>query len=264
MKKLNNLLLLLLSGWLTSASGLLFAAEVDATLDWADRRDLGTTVTAKVSAVNVSPGMRISLGTVMIALDSRLFEIRQQRARAMMKAAGLALKEAELEQERAIELYDRTVLSQFDRRQADVGLAKAQASYAEASAEHQMAALDIEYSQLLAPYDARVLFVDAAPQEVIFSELQSPVLVSIARDNQMRSVAQLSGEQLTGLTLGQSMQVAFRGQWRDGVVESIQLQSTSLTPGEAAKPLYSVAVIFDVDPALQPRAGEKSAIRLPD
>ena len=258
MKKIINVVQALLTGLLLSCT-VLQAAEVEAVLDWADERGLGTTVSARVSAVHVKPGMLVGKDSVLLELDNRVFKIQQRRAQAMMKAAGLELEEARLEQERAIELYDRTVLSQFDRRQADVGLAKAQSVYAQARAENDRAELDIEYSRLTARYPAVILSVHAAVDEVINNQIESQVLVRIARADQMRAIAYVSADALKNLKPGQQLEAAFRGEWLAASVDAV-----SLKPAQSSnQALYQVAVVFDVDPQMMPRAGEKSAIRLP-
>lgn len=258
MKPVKTSALLLLASSLLAGSSL-FAAEVNALLDWADARTLGTTVSARIESVNVKPGMQVNKGALLVELDRRYFENRKTRAAAAVKAAKLTLDEAKLEQGRAIELYDRTVLSQFDRRKADRELAAAEAGYADAVAELKEAGLDLEYSTLSAPFDAVVLAVNAAPGEVVMNALEATPLIRLARAGEMLAVASLTGEQLRGIQPGQSMEVAFRGNWLNGSVDSVGLDPMS----NGAEQLYRLAVRFSVETDSHARAGEPSAIRLP-
>ena len=237
------------------------SAEVNALLDWSDKRRLGTTVSGKVDQVHVRPGMQMKAGAVLVEIDQRYFKINQQIAKARMQAARLQLEEAEREQQRAIELFDRTVLSTYDRQKADIDLAAAQAVYAEAKADLEKAHLDLEYSRITAPYDAIVLTVSTAPGEVVVNENESTVLVEIARSNEMLARSQITSEQLSTLKIGQQLDAAFRGKWVAGKVHSLSLQ-TEVTDPKTIN--YEVAVNLPIEAEAFARAGEASAIRLPD
>lgn len=243
-------------------SGPSVAEDIDARLDWSDPRALGTTVNGPISQVLVRPGQRVKAGDLLVELDQRQFSVNRKQATARLEQARLERDEARREQERAIELYDRTVLSVSEREQADILLAGASASFANARAELERASLVLEYSQLKAPFDAVILRVDAAPGEVVVNRLEARTLVSLARADQMLAIANVTSRQLDKLTLGQQLQVAFRGEWLDGQVHGLALQP--LGGSAESEPLYSVSVQFDVDPQANPRAGEPSAIRLPD
>jgi multidrug efflux system membrane fusion protein len=237
------------------------SAEVNALLDWSDKRRLGTTVSGKVDQVHVRPGMQVKAGAILVEIDQRYFDFIQQKAKARMQAARLQLEEAEREQQRAIELFDRTVLSTYDRQKADIDLAAAQAVFAEARADFDKARLDLEYSKISAPYDGIVLSVSIAPGEVVVNENESIVLVELARSNEMLVRSLLTNEQLSTLKIGQQLDVAFRGKWLAGKVHSLSLQTEAADPKTIK---YEVAVSLSIEAEAFARAGEASAIRLPD
>ena len=249
---------LFIMSWLLFFSAHAFAAEINAKLNWSDKRRLGTTVSGKVTAVNVRPGVVVNKEAVMLELDQRFFKVNLERSRAQTKAARLLLEEALREQDRTIELYDRTVISNYERQQADIQLSSARAEYAHAQAEYERARLELEYSQIVAPYDAVVIAVDTAIGEVVVNENESRTLVEVAKADQMLSLAEVSSDQISGISIDQEMDVAFRGKWQSGQVDSI----TPLTPGSEQK--YLLSVRFAVKPDSAARAGEASAIRLPD
>jgi RND family efflux transporter MFP subunit len=235
------------------------AAEINAVLEWSDLRKLGTTVSGKVSKVMVKPGMKVKKGDALLGFDQRYFDVQLQQSRAVMDHARLLKEEAQREQDRAIELYDRTVLSDYDRQQADIGLANANAAYTKATAGFELARLDKEYSQLNAPYDAVILNVYAAPGEVVVNETESRVLVEIARSDEMLVTTSLDGNQIAKLAIGQKIDVAFRGQWTQGEIHSLSLNNRQLA-GKG----YEVAVRLSVKQSDNARAGEASAVRLPE
>jgi len=248
-QRANISLLLVLLVALTPAA---WAAEVNALLDWSDLRKLGTTVSGKVSEVMVRPGMKVKKGEPLLVLDQRTFNVRVQQSRAAMDHARLLMEEAQREQDRAIELYDRTVLSDYDRQQADIGLASAKAVFSKARADYEQARLDKEYSQLNSPYDAVVLNVYVAPGEVVVNETESRVMLEIARADEMLVTTSLDGNQMASLEMGQKIDVALRGQWTQGEVHSLSMSDQG----------YQLAVRVAVQPSDNARAGEASAVRL--
>ena len=247
-----------LLSWLLFFSAHALTAEINAKLDWSDLRRLGTTVSGKVTQVNVRPGVIARQDDILVELDQRFFKMNLERTRAERQAARLKLEEGQREQDRAIELYDRTVISDFERQQADIQLSAARAHYARTQAEYERAKLEQEYSLIRAPYDAVIIAVDTAIGEVVVNENESHVLVKVARADQMLSLAEVSSEQVSGVNVDDDIEVAFRGKWLEGKVEAIM----PLKPGQEQR--YLLSVRFSVDPQAAARAGEASAIRLPD
>ena len=217
--------------WLLFFSVHSYAAEINAKLDWSDLRRLGTTVSGKVTKVNVRPGVFAKQNDILVELDQRFFKMNLERSRAQLQATRLQLEEAQREQDRAIELYDRTVISDYERQQADIKLSAARAEYARAQAEYEQAKLEQEYSLITAPYDAVIIAVDTAMGEVVVNENESRVLVEVARADQMLSYAQVSSEQISGVNVDEDIDVAFRGKWLEGKVDSI----TPLKPAQEQK-----------------------------
>ena len=244
----------LLLAILIAISPTAWAVEINAVLEWSDLRKLGTTVSGKLNKVMVRPGMKVKKGDALLSLDQRSFNVRVQQSRAAFEHARLLKEEAQREQDRAIELYDRTVLSNYDRQQADIGLANANAAFSKAKADHEQARLDREYSQLNAPYDAVVLNVHVAPGEVVVNETESRTLVELARADEMLVIATLDGNQAASLKIGDKIDAAFRGQWMQGEIHSLAMSGKG----------YQLAVRISVRQSDNARAGESSALRLPE
>ena len=133
--------------------------------------------------------------------------------------------------------------------------------HADANAAYQQARLDLEYSKIVAPYDAVVLQVMTAPGEIVVSQDQPKVLVELARSDEMLARAYVSGEQLAKLKIGQQVDTAFRGQWLKAQVHSLSLQPVANDANAAG---YSVNARLVVEATANPRAGEASAIRFAD
>jgi multidrug efflux system membrane fusion protein len=189
-----------------------FAEDVAAVISWSQRVELGTLVSGVVEKVHVRPGQAVVGGDELLSLDARSFKSEVARALAGHRHAQALLEEAQREDERAIELYDRTVLSDFERNQALIALQGARAHAEEARAKLLQARLDLERSVIRAPFDGLVLAVNAAPGQGVVSELQSTPLVTVADNRVYLARARVGAEQAGRLAPGSTLRATVRGQ----------------------------------------------------
>ncbi len=122
---------------------------------------LGTLVSGVVADVRVRKGQQVRAGDVLVILDQREFKARLDRARALSARASALLAEARREEERALELYDRGLLSDHELQKAQIGRLEAEARRAESMAEETRARLDLERSTVKAPFDGTIVKVNA-------------------------------------------------------------------------------------------------------
>ncbi len=121
---------------------------------------LGTLVSGVVADVRVRTGQQVRAGDVLVILDQREFRARLERAKALSARASALLAEARREEERALELYDRGLLSDHELQKAQIDRLEAEAHKAESMAEETRAGLDLERSTIRAPFDGRILEVN--------------------------------------------------------------------------------------------------------
>lgn len=193
--------------WLVAWVAAAPAGQAEGTVEWVQRVELGMPVSGVIAEVHVVPGQTVAAGDPLVSLDRREFVARRDRRRAEHRHAEVLLDEARREDERAAEMYDRTVLSDYERNQARIALAAAQAQLAQAADELSLATLALERSRIRAPFDARVLWVDAAPGQAVVSELASRPLVIIADDSRMRVRFAVTAEDMAVLQPGERIVV---------------------------------------------------------
>jgi multidrug efflux system membrane fusion protein len=244
---------------LSGAAQGVFGLDLDGKLAWGQRVELGTLVSGVVAEVAVRPGDSVSQGGSLLQLDERGFVAEVSRARAMLARAQSQLDEARREDERAQELYDRTLLSDHERQVAQIALVDAQSAAREAQAALTQAQLDLERSRIKAPFDARVLAVNAAVGQAVVTQLQSQPLVVVVDGRAMLAEAEIAASQLDGLAVGQAAQVGLAGEWLDGRIYEIGLEPLRFTEREA---LYRVRVMFETDSERVLRAGMPAVLRL--
>ncbi|RLW68432.1 MAG: hypothetical protein B6D71_13845, partial [gamma proteobacterium symbiont of Stewartia floridana] len=129
-------------------SGQSLALDLEAVTSWYQQVELSTTVDGMVSRVNAGEGEKVSRGTILIELDQRAYTSRLAAAESRLEAATQQNAEAKRELDRSLELYDRTLLSDHERKQAEIEAAESDAAYREADAQLAKVRLDIDYSRI--------------------------------------------------------------------------------------------------------------------
>ncbi len=144
MKKLCCVLLL--------AAGLATAAEPTPL-------ELGVLVSGVVDEVKVRPGQQVKAGEILLRLEAAPFRARLAVAQARVAARRAALDEARRDLTRAEELYEQTLLSDYELATARRAELEARADLAEAEAALTDARLALARSRLRAPVAGRVVAV---------------------------------------------------------------------------------------------------------
>jgi len=235
------------------------AADVPAVVGWSQKVELGTLVSGVVGEVHVRPGQVVGKGDELISLDGRSFSGQVNRRLAAYKHAKAALEEAEREDERAVELYDRTVLSDFERNQALIALHSALARAEAARVDLIEARLELERSVVRAPFEGIVLAVNVSPGQTIVSEWQSQPLVTLADNRVYRAHAQIDATLAGQLEHGSALRATLRGQAVQASVDYVGFEPV----GQSGQgPLYElVAQIVATDGQLL-RVGETVVLHL--
>ena len=234
------------------------ASKVDAVLQWAEQTILSSPVSGLVGKVHVEVGAQVQQKDLLLELDGRPFTIHIEQARARAAAAQADLNEAQREKQRAEELFDRTVLSTRDQDLVEIALAKARAELAGAISELKQAELDLEYSQIRAPYPGLIVarYVSAG-ETVVQSQAVQPML-KIARSHAMAAVALISEQDAAKLTLGGTLPVHVNGQQYSGKIMQLgyELQTRDAVSG------YRIKVVFGLPDGVLLRQGQRASIEL--
>lgn len=240
-------------------TGTAAAAELPATVHWAQRVELGTPVSGVVAQVNVTPGARVRKGEVLVTLDARRFRAELMQARAEMERLTQVHAEAERENERAQELYDRTLLSDHELEVTKIAHATAAAQLQAAKTAVTKAELDLEYSRVRAPFDALVLEVRAGVGQAVAADLTTVPLVTVAEAGRRIVRAVLEEGRLADIRPGLALDVRTGGRVYAGKVTHIGLEPVT----GAATLAYPVDILIDVPEDAALRAGQPASVVLP-
>jgi hypothetical protein len=107
--------------------------------------------------------------------------------------------------------------------------------------------------------------VDAAPGQVIVSQLQSRPLVVLADDRQMMAVARIPADRIEQLTARSGLTVEVRGNRLEAGIPQIGLEPEhDQTSADGRGSIYALRVPVRVDSATRLRSGEPATIQIPE
>lgn len=236
-----------------------FALELKAELDWARRVELGTPVKGVVQQILAQPGQRVAKNEVMLQLDQRGFKSQVAGLKAQVAHFKAELAEAEREQERALELYDRTVLSDHELQVAKNNLIAAEARYKMGQAQLVQAQLELEYSSLRAPYDAVVISRFAEVGQTVVPDFQPVVLLVIADANRMLAKGRVAANDIAQIAIGKDAVVEIDGEAYKGRVINFGLQNSA--KDNKTEQRYFVNIEFSI-PSRAAYVGQSVTIKL--
>lgn len=143
---------------------------------------LGILVSGEVAEVTVREGERVEKGQLLLRLEDALFRARIAEAEAGLRAAQAALRQADDELKRAQELYERTLLADYELREAQLARLKARAEQAAAGRRLLEAETDLRYARLLAPVSGRVGKVFIHVGQTVQNSLQMQPLLELHKE----------------------------------------------------------------------------------
>lgn len=236
--------------------GFSYAADYEARLNWSQRTGLGTPVSGVVEKVFVVTGDKVKKGEKLVQLDASVFSAHVREYKAKLKSAEEHYREAERERDRAIELYDRTVLSDHDLQMAKNNLTTAKAQMEKVRAMLKASQFDLKYSTVRAPFDILVLSTTAQPGQVIATEFKQEPLVIVVAANKMLARFYAKEEQLGVLTKGREATVTVVGRKYTGTIKAIGLEVETSQKGTTG---YPVDVEFNVNGVIL-RSGQTAKV----
>lgn len=197
-----------------------------------------------VQRIAVTPGQRVARGDLLIQLDDRPHRARVAQARARTRQLKPALQTAELEFDRAQELFDRDSLSTVALQKAESRLAEARGVYEAALADQQLAEYALERTRIRAPLGGRVLSLSVGQGQYVNPDADLAPLLRLVQTQSMLAVSTLASEQWDPGLVGRAVRVVYRGQSFPGEVVSVGLQRVQNGAGLSG---YELRVRFDTE-----------------
>ncbi len=198
------------------------AIEWTGHLDWSQRVELSAGVSGIVRQVLVQPGQHIKAGTLLLELDSTLYRASLAEARADIERLTEEEMDARRELDRVKELYARTVSSTTELDTARLRQARARALLTAAQARSERVRHQLSETEVRAPFEAVVLERKAEPGRVAAAQCQPPVLLIVARADEILAVAELNAAQVASLSPGMVATVSVAGEQAKATLRALQ------------------------------------------
>jgi multidrug efflux system membrane fusion protein len=242
-------------------NGQLAARDLEAVTDWNNKVELSTLVSGMVGRINVNEGASVKRGEVLLELDQRKNLSRLAAAESRLEATSQQKEEAKRELDRALELYDRTLLSDHERKQAEIAAASSDAAYREAEAKLVTIRLQREHSRITAPFDGVVEAIHVQLGQAVINRYTATPLLTLIDNSRMKAVAEVDEHRVNGLIQGMKVQVGVQGQWFDGTLHRLGLHPIARDVNSSR---YQLEAVFSPVDGRVIRAGEKAVVRLSD
>lgn len=247
--------------WLLAALPASAVAEtLKGRLEWAHTVDMRFIEDGVVEEVPVLEGQFIKQGEVLAELDRRDFELSVKEAEAQVTRSEAKLARAERQLEWALELYDRGLISDNERLEAEEGEAEARAAFESAEAGREKAKIALERSVLKSPFDGIVVERRTWPGHVVVKGLQSAPLLVVADGKRMVARGRLTADRMQLLRPGMPAQVGLGpNRVRKGYIYRLGVVSEDISDRGA---IYAVDVIFPITEEDGLRPGQFAQIQL--
>ena len=238
--------------------------KVPASVEATQATLISSRLMARIVAVNVRAGDSVSRGDLILELENSDIKAQVQQAEARIRAASARLNEAKKTLERVKELQDGGVMSISDLDKAIANHETFLAEMAGASQSLEEAKTALSYTEIVAPFDGRIVDRFAEPGD---TAQPGTNLLALYNPLNLRVEAQVREHLALGLEVGQPLQVEIPSLEKivDAVIEE---RVPAADPGSRSF-LVKAGVAFDKDmlPGMYARllvpAGSKSQLTIP-
>jgi RND family efflux transporter MFP subunit len=217
------------------------ALELKGRLEWVHKVDMRVIENGVVEKVNVTTGQHVKQGDLLLQMDQRKQQAALLEAKARVARAQLGMEDAEREQGRTQELFDRGLIADEELKDSELKKAVAQTEMESAKAAEEAAKVALEHTELKAPFSGIIASNTAWQGAVIFASKQDQPLITLAPDEQMLARVLVTADVLRRYPVGSSAQILVNGDTRSGKVYSQGVEAVRIEPEGA---IYELDIIF--------------------
>lgn len=187
-----------------STSELVVIESVPASVEAKQATIISSRIMARISKIHVRAGDSVSTGQILLELEKKDLMAKAQQSTEQMRAVSARLKEARQTLARVEELYQRKLVARADLDSARANHDALKADLAGARQANEEAEAALEFSEIRAPIDGRVVDRFAEP-----GDTASPgnKLLSLYNPLTLRVEAEVREQLALSLEVGQQLQV---------------------------------------------------------
>jgi len=143
--------------------------------------DLVARVAGFIQEINYQDGALVKKGTLLFTIEPEPYKVRLDQAKAAEEGARSALKQAQTAFDRQAELVGRQAATQANYDQALATRDANQASLTQAEVNTRLAALNLEYAHVTAPFDGIVTARQVSVGQFVGSGASPTLLATIVQ-----------------------------------------------------------------------------------
>jgi len=218
----------------------LLAQNFSGKTQWSNPIELTSIVKASVNEFLVKEGQSIKKGQELILMDTALLVLDYKLAESNLATLAPIKSLAEINMNRAFELYDRELLTEVALKTAESKFSQTKAKFNVAQAVKDKADVLLKSALIKSPINGRVISINRSVG--YFSDIEHSVsLMTIVDDSKMNAIAYVKVSQWDYSLVGKKASVIINKKTHKGIVSSL-----SFVPIENAKGLsvYSIVVSF--------------------
>lgn len=131
---------------------------------------IGSLVAGQVEKVFVKTGQKVKKGQKLLEIDDRKWQAELKMATAKMRLSELAMQDARLELDQALDLFDRTVTSKRTLDAAQLAFDQAQQRFYAAEGKVEMVKSRQKYFHIVAPRKGKVKRIMKLTGSTVYKE----------------------------------------------------------------------------------------------
>jgi RND family efflux transporter MFP subunit len=143
--------------------------------------DLVARVAGFVQSINYADGALVKKDDLLFTIEPEPYDVKLKQAQAAEQGADAALKQAQANFERQAELLNRGTGTQANYDQALAQRDQAQSSLSQAQANTRLAAINVDYAHVKAPFDGIVTARQVSVGQYVGATASPTVLASIVQ-----------------------------------------------------------------------------------
>jgi len=208
---------------------------------WFNTVDISSYSSSSVKSIAVINGQKVKKGDPLILMDDTLLKLDVDIAQANLLAKEPNKDKLEMDYNRALELYDRTLISDVTLKTAEFEFTQAKAEYEKAEAVLAKADFLLNKATIKSPINGRVLHINTALGFYSDTEI-SKSLITLVDDTKMYAVANLKVSQWNNNLVGKKASIMINKKRYSGMVQSLSLLPVDKLNGLS---VYPIVVEFD-------------------
>jgi RND family efflux transporter MFP subunit len=174
--------------------------------------EIRSEVSGRISRVLAQAGDEVAAGQPLVELDQSTLRVQLDEARLGVEAARLRTERAELEFKRLQTLAERALVTEKERKEAEIAFRLAENDTASQEARVRILENSLAKSVITAPYAGRILSLAARPGMIVTgadSGREGATLLELADLSRLRVEAAINEIDVAVLTPGMPVEITF-------------------------------------------------------